>query len=201
MFSIFRKIIFFLRALFYRLLIPGGGKGISWGKNITVIHRKNIALGDRCIVRDNAILHADRNAQYGISLGKGCVLDYGALLRSGGGGIELGNECSVNYNSMLLGKIRIGNHVRIAGHCSIVGVNHNFSDPDIPIKDQGLTYQGIVIEDDVWLGAHVVVTDGVTIGKGSVVGAGAVVNRDIPPYSVAVGVPAKVIRNRGKENG
>jgi acetyltransferase-like isoleucine patch superfamily enzyme len=77
--------------------------------------------------------------------------------------------------------------------------NHVFSDPDQTIMSQGLETKGIVIEDDCWLGTGVRVMDGVTIGKGCVIGAGAVVTKDIPPYSVAVGVPARVISQRQKQ--
>ncbi len=74
--------------------------------------------------------------------------------------------------------------------------SHNFSDPNIPINQQGLTCKGILIEDDCWLGTGVRVLDGVTIGRGSIVGAGAVVTKSLPPYSIAVGVPARVIDRR-----
>ena len=94
------------------------------------------------------------------------------------------------------GDIKIGKHCLIAAHSGIYANNHNFADPMEPIKYQGVTRKGIVIEDDCWLGHGVTVLDGVTIGKGSVIGAGAVVNRDIPPFSVAVGIPARVIKNR-----
>ncbi|MEH1853207.1 MAG: DapH/DapD/GlmU-related protein [Nostoc sp.] len=98
------------------------------------------------------------------------------------------------------GDIKIGKHCLIAAHSGIYANNHNFADPIEPIKYQGVTRKGIVIEDDCWLGHGVTVLDGVTIGKGSVIGAGAVVNRDIPPFSVAVGIPARVIKNRiGKD--
>ncbi|MEH1943818.1 MAG: DapH/DapD/GlmU-related protein [Nostoc sp.] len=98
------------------------------------------------------------------------------------------------------GDIKIGKHCLIAAHSGIFANNHNFADPMEPIKSQGVTRKGIVIEDDCWLGHGVTVLDGVTIGKGSVIGAGAVVNRDIPPFSVAVGIPARVIKNRiGKD--
>ncbi|MBD6619198.1 acyltransferase [Komarekiella sp. 'clone 1'] len=94
------------------------------------------------------------------------------------------------------GDIKIGKHCMIAAHSGIYANNHNFADPIEPIKYQGVTRKGIVIEDDCWLGHGVTVLDGVTIGKGSVIGAGAVVNKDIPPFSVAVGLPAKVIKSR-----
>ncbi|PSN10551.1 hypothetical protein C7293_27655 [filamentous cyanobacterium CCT1] len=81
----------------------------------------------------------------------------------------------------------------IASHCSMYANNHRFDDWTRTINSQPLTAVGITIEDDCWLGTGVRVLDGVTIGRGSVIGAGAVVSRDIPPYSVAVGVPARVI--------
>lgn len=94
------------------------------------------------------------------------------------------------------GDIKIGKHCMIAAHSGIYANNHIFTDPLSPIKNQGVTRKGIVIEDDCWLGHGVTVLDGVTIGQGSVIGAGAVVNKDIPPFSVAVGTPAKVIKSR-----
>ena len=94
------------------------------------------------------------------------------------------------------GDIKIGKHCMIAAHSGIYANNHNFADPMELIKNQGVTRQGIVIEDDCWLGHGVTVLDGVTIGKGSVIGAGAVVTKDIPAISVAVGVPARVVKSR-----
>ena len=86
----------------------------------------------------------------------------------------------------------------IASHSGIYANNHNFADPNRPICQQGNSYKGIVIEEDSWLGSGVRVLDGVTIGRGSVVGSGAVVTKSLPPYSIAVGVPAKVIGRRGE---
>lgn len=94
------------------------------------------------------------------------------------------------------GDIKIGKHCMIAAHSGIYANNHVFTDPLSPIRLQGVTRKGIVIEDDCWLGHGVTVLDGVTIGQGSVIGAGAVVNKDIPPFSVAVGIPARVIKSR-----
>lgn len=98
------------------------------------------------------------------------------------------------------GNIKIGKQCMIAAHSGIFANNHNFSALTQPMKQQGVTCKGIMIEDDCWLGHGVTVLDGVTIGQGSVIGAGAVVTKDIPPFSVAVGVPAKVLFNRkGKD--
>ena len=94
------------------------------------------------------------------------------------------------------GNIKIGKWCLIAAHVGIFANNHIFDDSTQYIEDQGVTRQGIVIEDDCWIGHAVTVLDGVTIGKGSIIGAGAVVTKDIPPFSVAVGIPAKVVKSR-----
>jgi acetyltransferase-like isoleucine patch superfamily enzyme len=94
------------------------------------------------------------------------------------------------------GLIKIGKDCMIASHSSLYANNHIFADPNKRFREQGVSTKGIVLEDDCWLGTGVRVLDGVTIGKGSVIGAGAVVTRDIEPYSIAVGVPAKVISKR-----
>jgi galactoside O-acetyltransferase len=98
------------------------------------------------------------------------------------------------------GNIKIGKYCMIASHSGIYANNHNFADPTELIRDQGITRKGIVIEDNCWLGHGVTVLDGVTIGKGSVIGASAVVTKDIPPFSVAVGIPAKVIKSRNSQD-
>jgi acetyltransferase-like isoleucine patch superfamily enzyme len=76
--------------------------------------------------------------------------------------------------------------------------SHVFADANVPIKDQGISYQGITIEDNVWIGSKATILDGVVIGMGAIIGAGAVVTNFIPPYSIAVGVPAKVVGTREK---
>lgn len=94
------------------------------------------------------------------------------------------------------GGVKIGNGVRIASYVCINTADHDFSDPEVFIKDQGMVVGTVTIDDDVWIGNHVVINRGVDIGKGCVIGSGAVVTKDIPPYSVAVGVPCRVIRSR-----
>jgi carbonic anhydrase/acetyltransferase-like protein (isoleucine patch superfamily) len=118
-----------------------------------------------------------------------------ALVR---GDVEFGAHTTVNPYAMISGKVRCGDGVRIASHVSIVGFNHGFDDPTTPIHTQKHETLGIVIEDDVWIGANAVVLDGVTVGKGAVVAAGAVVSKDVPPLAIVGGVPAKVVRYRGQ---
>jgi galactoside O-acetyltransferase len=119
-----------------------------------------------------------------------------------GSELVIGDRVSLNYNVMVNadgGKIYLGNNVIIGPQTVLRAANHRFEDPNLPIRDQGNKGGAIVVEDDVWIGANVVVLPDVKIGKGSVIGAGSVVTRDIPEYSVAVGVPARVIKSRKPE--
>lgn len=133
-----------------------------------------------------------------ISVGENTSLEIGVILRAYGGEIKIGSDCTINPYSVIYGGggLVIGNGVRIAAHTVIVPSNHNFSDPGKWIHEQGHSGEGIVIEDDVWIGAGVSVLDGVVIKKGTVVGAGSVVTKSTEPYSVVVGVPARKISSR-----
>ena len=115
--------------------------------------------------------------------------------------VSIGDGVSLNVGVVLNacdgGRIEIGNDVQIGPYCVLRAADHVFSDLEKPIKSQGHASGKIVIEDNCWLGSHVVVTRDVTIGKGSVIGAHSVVTHDIPPYSVAMGVPAVVKKIRG----
>lgn len=118
-----------------------------------------------------------------------------ALVR---GDVEFGAHTTVNPYAMISGRVRCGDGVRIASHVSIVGFNHGFDDPEVPIHTQKHESLGITIEDDVWIGANAVVLDGVTVGRGAVIAAGAVVSKDVPAMAIVGGVPAKVVRYRGQ---
>lgn len=115
------------------------------------------------------------------------------------GEVEFGAHCTVNPYACISGKVTCGDGIRIASLVSIVGFNHGFDDPNVPIYLQDHESLGITIGDDVWIGANAVVLDGVTIGKGAVVAAGSVVAKDVPDMAIVGGVPAKVIRLRGEK--
>lgn len=111
------------------------------------------------------------------------------------GTITLGADCTLNPYSELRGKVTTGDGVRIGAHVSILGFNHEM-EPELPVHQQGLTSIGITIGDDVWIGSHAVVVDGVSIGSHSVIGAGAVVTRPVPEWAVVAGNPARQIGDR-----
>jgi acetyltransferase-like isoleucine patch superfamily enzyme len=110
--------------------------------------------------------------------------------------IEIGKDCLIGENSIIRGQggVTIGDRVYTSPFTQIIAVNHVFDNPTIPFVDQGITAQGISIEDDVWLGAGAIITDGVHIGKGAVIAAGAVVTNNIQAHTVVGGIPAKVIK-------
>jgi virginiamycin A acetyltransferase len=112
----------------------------------------------------------------------------------GTGDVVIGADSAINSGTVIYSGngVRIGDGVLIAANCTLAATNHEFSDPDRRIRDQGFqpSRGGIVIEDDVWLGANVVVLDGAVIGKGAVIGAGSVVGGAVEPYAIYAGTPA-----------
>ncbi|MGE5323689.1 MAG: acyltransferase [Actinomycetota bacterium] len=122
----------------------------------------------------------------------------GAPISNLGEGIRIGANSAVDAYSFIgsAGAINVGENVIMGQHVCFHPENHNFERTDIPIKAQGTTRIGITIEDDVWVGANVTFLDGAFIGRGSIIGAGSLVRGKIPPHSVAVGAPARVIRTR-----
>ena len=169
----------------------------------TIKHGNKIRLANNVVIEKGATLSVDREGESFIEIGANSFFLSNCILKAADGWIKIGNDCSVNEFAILFGGgelggggLEIGNDVRIAAHVRIVPMNHIYEDPKMPIRLQKSRCLGIKIEDDVWLGVGSTVLDGVTIGKGSVIGAGAVVTKNIPPYSIAVGVPAKVIKKR-----
>lgn len=130
-----------------------------------------------------------------IPVGKGTKIQKGVYIGSGNG-VSIGSYCQIN-EKVRLDNVTIGNNVMIARECIVLGKTHLNDDVNVPMAEQGRSeaYSSF-IEDDVWLGLRVIVMPGTRIGKGSIIGAGAVVTKDIPPYTVWGGVPAKLIKIR-----
>jgi galactoside O-acetyltransferase len=138
-----------------------------------------------------------------LSLGAGTHVERNCTLLCGSGSLRLGARCYLNQNVRVGssgGEVRIGDEVMVGPNVVIDPSTHTRSRTDVPMKAQPLLHGRIVIGDDVWLGANCVVLRGVTIGGGCIVGAGAVVTRDLPPGTIAAGVPARAIGTRDAEN-
>ncbi len=164
------------------------------------IHCPGMNLGERVFIDDDVTIyaHGDGGA---VSIGTESSIQRQTILELiRGGHITIGRHTHIQSGCSLtaaLGNIHIGDHVQLAPRCALYPYQHGISDLEDVIAKQPITSKGdIFIEDDVWLGVGVIVLDGVTIGKGAVVGAGAVVTESIPPYAIAVGVPAKVVGSR-----
>jgi acetyltransferase-like isoleucine patch superfamily enzyme len=192
-----------LRRILYRIILGRAGRSIQISTGVELINADLIELGSEVkIDRDVRIRNTGRCSK--IRIGDRTQIRRGVDIKVHsveGGCIEIGENVIIGPYSCLSGRsIKIGNFCLIAPHVGIFANNHNFADPHRPIKTQGHSYKGIVIEDDCWLGCGVKVMDGVTIAQGSVIGAGAVVTHNIPPYSIAVGVPAKVVGHRNSSS-
>ncbi|WP_017317580.1 acyltransferase [Mastigocladopsis repens] len=188
-----------LRNLVYRTIFASIGKQVYIQEGVEFLSASYVEIGNGVFIFKGARLDARGHQNNRIYLGNGVAIERNVNIgRLEDSYIEIGQETFVGPGVCIAGPgdIRIGKRCLIAANSGIYANNHNFADPIEPIKYQGISRKGIVIEDDCWLGHGVAVLDGVTIGEGSVIGAGAVVTKDIPPYSVAVGVPAKVIKSR-----
>ncbi|MEJ2600885.1 MAG: acyltransferase [Anaerolineales bacterium] len=187
-----------VRGIFYRLILHmDGWAAIENG--VRLRFADHIRLGHGAYLDTNTYLHA---CPQGIEIGEGTIVMHGAILHVYNfrdmphSGIKIGRNSLVGEYSVIRGQggVTIGDRVYTSPFTQIIAVNHVFDDPERPFVDQGITAQGIVIEDDVWLGANAVITDGVHIGKGAVVAAGAVVTKDVPAHTVVAGVPARPIK-------
>ena len=187
-----------MRALFYRLILHMDGFA-AIERRVRLRFASRIRLGRGAYIDENVYIHA---CPQGVEIGANTLVMHGAVLHVYNfrdlphAGIKIGRDSLIGEYTIIRGQggVTIGDRVYTSPMTQLIAVNHVFEDPQRPFIEQGITAQGIVIEDDVWLGANVVVTDGVRIGKGAVVAAGAVVTHDVPPHSVVGGVPARLIR-------
>jgi len=165
----------------------------------------DLRLGQHAFIDDYVTIYAHPDAGH-VEVGDFSSLHRGTIVEIGAGGsVIIGADSHIQGACNLKGfvaDLRIGNQVQIAPQCAFSPYEHTFADRTQPIKNQPLASKGpIVIEDDAWLGLGVIVLDGVTIGRGAVIGAGAVVTSDVPPYAIAVVVPARVVGTRAQTEG
>lgn len=163
-----------LRFLFYSYKFEHLSYKCSLGKRFEVVGNIKIQIEEGAVIRDN-------------------------VLFAGNGILVLKKNAVINNNIVIAAyeRIEVGQNVMIGAYSYILDIDHKFEQGNIaPISEQAYSVAPVVIEDDVWIGAHCIITKGVTIGKGTVIGANSVVTKDIPPYSVCGGSPARVIKSR-----
>jgi acetyltransferase-like isoleucine patch superfamily enzyme len=148
--------------------------------------------GKHSIVRYNTRLDVFPFNQF--SLGNHSIIEDFSTINNGVGHVLIGNDTIIGLGNVIIGPVTIGNNVMFAQNIVVSGLNHGYEDINIPPSKQDVSCKQIIIDDEVWIGANSTITAGVTIGKHSVIGAGSVVTKNIPPFSVAVGNPAKIIK-------
>jgi acetyltransferase-like isoleucine patch superfamily enzyme len=196
-----------LRGILLRPFIRKANGLLFLGKHVRIRAPRSLKLGRSVSLHD--YVYIDALSTKGIDIGDNvtirehAILECTGVLRFPGEGLTIGNNVGISQYCFIAarGYIKIGDNVQFGPSVTLFSENHNFEDPGILIRNQGVRRKGITIEDDCWLGTGSKVLDGVVIGKGSVIAAGAIVTKDIPPYSIAAGVPAKVIKKREILNG
>ncbi|RME46904.1 MAG: acyltransferase [Chloroflexi bacterium] len=192
----------YIRGLLRRPFLAECRGPLFVGRRVQLLNTRRMHFGRGVTLEDDVKIDAlsSEGVWLGdnVSVGRFSVIECTGVITHLGKGFRIGANSNLgDYNFVgAAGGVSIGENVLIGQHVRFHSENHVFTRTDIPIKAQGVTNEGIVVEDDVWLGSGVVVLDGVHIGRGAVVAAGSVVNRDIPAYTVAGGVPAKVLKQR-----
>ena len=187
-----------LRSKLYPKLLGKCGRNVSFGVNVVLRHPLKIFIGDDVVVDDHCVLDAKGQNNRGILIGNGVFLGRNTILNCKNGDIILEDRVNIGFNSMIFSasQVRVGSDYLIAAYCYLVGGTHRFDDPAVPVLNQARESRGIHLKPGGWLGAHVTVFDGVVIGKNGVIGANSAVNRDIPDFAVAAGVPVRILKER-----
>lgn len=191
-----------LRGIKIRIKIKKCGGLIFCGKGVKIEHSYLFETGQNLILEDYVYISAlsEEGIHFGdnVTIGRGSVITSTGVIANKGVGLYIGNNTAIGCQSYIgaRGGITIGSDVIMGPMVSIFSENHNYDNLNIPIRKQGESRRGIVIEDDCWIGTGCKIMDGVKIGQGSVLAAGAAITKDVPPYSVVAGVPAKIIKYR-----
>ena len=173
------------------------GRGLVVGRNVVFRHPGRIVIGKNVVIDDNVVIDAKGDQATTIEIGSNTIIGRNSALVCKGGTIHLEQDVNISLNCTLISEssLFIGRKSLVAGHCYIIGGgNHGLEFNGVPFVDQPrIDKGGVCIHENCWLGANATVLDGTTIGPHSVVAAAAMVHRDVLPWTVVGGVPAKVI--------
>jgi acetyltransferase-like isoleucine patch superfamily enzyme len=189
----------FLRKTLYPSLLGACGGNVIFGQNVVLRHPHKIRIGSDVVIDDNCLIDAKGSSNHGITIGSGVFIGRNTILSCKDGDIAIDDRANIGFNSEIFSAstVSIGRDTLIAAYCYIIGGDHDISDPSQPVLAQARRSTGVTVGNGAWLGAGAKVLDGVSIGDGAVVGAGAVVREPIPARAIAVGVPARVVGQRG----
>ncbi len=189
---------FLLRSKLYPYLLCRVGAKVTFGANVVLRHPHKISIGDNVVVDDGCVLDAKGTTNVGITIGNGVFVGRNTILSCKNGDIIIDDRANIGFNCEIFsgGKVRLGKDTLVAAYTYLVGGDHEHKRTDTPVLYQERIARGIDVDDNVWLGSHVVISDGSSVGHDAIIGAGAVVIGDVPPFQIAAGVPAKIVRDR-----
>lgn len=194
---IIERVLSFFNGIIIRCSVSKCGKNLSVHKSVNVDNPKQIVLGDSVKLHKGVKIRSrNHSVSPSINFGKNVIIHDNTYIDDYGGEIYIGDNSGIGQMCVVAGhgSLKIGKYCMIAGLTYIIPANHAFLNTEIAFANQGETKKGIVIEDNVWIGAGCVILDGIKIGSNSVVGAGSVVTKSIPSGVLACGNPAKVIK-------
>lgn len=194
----------FLRMVLYRRFFSDVGKGVLWGKSITLRHPDKIHFGNRVVIDDYALIDARGSGEKGIFIGDDVIIGRGVIMQAKVGDIHIGTQTNIGAGTVISsqGGIIIGDHVNIAGQCNIAGGAYQVRRDKASIREHGKYTTGpIRIDNKCRLGRAAMVLDGVHIKRGTIIGAMSMVNNDLPEYCVAAGIPARIKYYRTEVSG
>ena len=191
-----------LRMKLFPQLLGRSGRNVTFGANVVLRHPHKIQIGNNVHIDDGCCLDAKGTDNEGITIGDGVFIGRNTILSCKNGDIVIDDHANIGFNSEIFSaaRVRLGKNTLVAAYTYLVGGDHLHDRTDTPVLYQGRTAKGIEVDDNVWLGAHVVISDGAKVGRDAIIGAGAVVIGEVPAYHIAAGVPAKVIRDRRAAN-
>ena len=187
-----------LRKTLYPSLLGRCGRNVVFGQNVVLRHPHKIVIGDNVVIDDNCLIDAKGQSNRGITIGSGVFIGRNSILSCKDGDIEVEDGANIGFNCELFSasRVRVGRNTLIAAYCYLIGGDHDFSNPDVPVLEQGRVSRGVDVGEGAWLGAGARLLDGVTIGDRAIVGAGAVVRDSVAAGAIAVGMPARTIGYR-----
>jgi acetyltransferase-like isoleucine patch superfamily enzyme len=187
-----------LRKMFFPTLLARCGRNVVFGQNVVLRHPHKIRIGDNVAIDDNCLLDAKGSNNQGITIGSGVFIGRNSILSCKNGDIMLDDGANIGFNCEVFSasRVSIGRDTLLAAYCYVIGGDHDWSDPSVPVLTQGRRSEGVAIGAGAWLGAGAKILDGVSIGDRAIVGAGAVVREPVPEGGIAVGVPARVVGHR-----
>ena len=193
------------RGALLRPLLGSSGGLVFCDRRVRVLHARYVHAGRDLDLEEGCFIngHSRRGVTFGdrVTVGRGAIVAPTGLLGGPPGeGLRVGDRSNLGHWAYIgcSGFVSIGSDVLMGPRVALLAENHNLDSAEEPIKAQGVTRLPIVVEDDVWLGAGATVVGGVTVGRGSVVAAGSVVTRDVEPFSIVAGAPAKLVRTRAQ---